>query len=187
MKKLITLLIAVLGMGLFVGCGGGGSGGSSEVSEDSNNITQVSSEKTLIATGTSSSTTQIKGSDGFYYNTYGCRTNGLAYVQYSFYDDGLVNAEYQWQGSTYPSVCYVTSAYKHIELNTITDVDGAYVNPSTFYDNNTKIYYSMASSSENSSDRLIEVINDGNNAIIKRSSGDTYLLEISSVFRRIEK
>lgn len=182
----IKLSLGLITALFIIGCGSGSSEGNNNTGGDSNSTTPTSSDRILVATGNSSGSTQIKGSNGIYYDTYGCRTNGLASVQYAFYNDGLVQAEYLWKGTVYPSVCFVASAYEHIELSNTTDVDGAYVNKSTFYDNTTKKYYKMTRYSESSDDQLVEITNDGLNAIIKKVNNDTYLLEIAEAYKKID-
>lgn len=174
-------LALVLSMGL-IGC----SGGDDSASSDNGNNSVA-----LVESGTSETYSDlekpydIKGSYGIYYDTKGCWMPGLVNNHFEVYENGLISTSWDWNGATYSSICYVEDVFEHIDLKNTTDVNASYVNSYTLYDSNTKVFYDTDYIS--SSDyRLIEIINDGMNAILEKSDTSRTTIQIKDAYTKID-
>lgn len=169
-----------------VGCGGG----SSSSEGDTTNPLPEENTVLLIESGTTSFSGgkpyNIKGSSDIYYDTVGCRLSGLSLTNFSVYDNGSVETFYTKNSTTYSSTCYIKGAYENVALNNTTEVNASYVNYNTFYDNATKIFYDHDGYSHDGNYRLVEIINDGMNAIVDTGGGNTVTVQIEAAYRKIQ-
>lgn len=127
---------------------------------DSGNFTQNYLGTSLI---------DLEGSSDFYYEVASCL--GSLTAVGSVFEDGTIYTSDTYQGQEINSTCFVTRTFeKQYLTNQI--IDAVWISNNFYYDNSTKIYYEIEGVNDDSSNSIVEVLNDGMS--IRLDTGSIY-------------
>ena len=175
MKRYIISIVMLSVIVILNGCG---SSSSDSTPPDNNEPKIIDSG---IINGTSYFT--VKGSKFNYRLTNGCHKDSIYAINAYIYDDFTVKTVSPYS----TKYCMVKKMYQEIALKD-GDVNATYLNETTYYDNNTSIYYELDESPYRGTDgNLINISNNGLLAKIYFSYyNSSYYYRMNSAWKEIK-
>jgi len=190
----------IIGIGavalIMAGCGGGSSGGSTPPSDGGGNNPPVDQpgggqppvNSDILDFGTSPASEEdfisVWG-DNFYYKINGCDgTMGYGQFYYEAYKNNTITITYDTRyEDNKQSSCSIDKKFEPVNIVN-GPVNGVRLRYYLYYDNSTGIYY-RTDGYANVGDTMIEVINDGQTAVIKDSSGTRSEVFIERTYKEV--